>query len=269
MISSGTSHLMVISGLHIGLLAFIAFVFFRGVWSLSPKLCRKLPAQYVGVIFSIFAAFGYSLLAGFSVPTKRAVIMLLAVTMFWFFKKRVSVARSLLIAFVVILLLDFESTYSISFWLSFSAVATLVFISILLQHYKSKLAVTLLPQIYLTIFLIPISVYYFGSFSVVSILANIVAIPLVSFIVMPLLLFCLVVSYFGLKIWFLPIFFLRLLYSYLEFLSSHSSHIQLIEYWSYFSLTSLLIVLIGVVLIIFPFARSIKLLGLAMCLVFF
>ncbi|AHB99054.1 hypothetical protein M973_01065 [Francisella orientalis LADL 07-285A] len=57
LISSGTSHLMVISGLHIGLLTFIAFVLFRGLWSLSPRLCRKLPAQYIGVIASVIVAF--------------------------------------------------------------------------------------------------------------------------------------------------------------------------------------------------------------------
>ena len=191
---------MVISGLHIGLLAFIAFLIFRGVWSLSPKLCRKLPAQYIGVTSSVIVAFSYSLLVGFSLPTQRAVIMLLVVVVFWLVKKRISIVRSLFIAFVVILLLDFKSVYSAGLWLSFSAVALLVIISILLQQYKSKLVHFLIPQVYLTIFLIPISVYYFDSFSAVSILANIVAIPLVSFVILPLLLFCLVISFIGLKL---------------------------------------------------------------------
>lgn len=266
LINSGTSHLMVISGLHIGLLAFIAFLVFRGVWSLSPKLCRKLPAQYIGAIFSILVAFSYSLLAGFSLPTQRAVIMLLIVVILWFVKKRVSIVRSVFIAFILILLLDFESIYSTSLWLSFSAVVLLVVISMLLQQYKSKLAHFFIPQIYLTIFLIPISVYYFGSFSLVSILANIVAIPLVSFVILPLLLFCLIISFIGIKLWFIPIFFLKLLYVYLEFLTKH---IQLVEYWSYFSLISLIIVLVGITLLIFPFSKSIRLLGLVMCLVFF
>ncbi|QIW11064.1 ComEC/Rec2 family competence protein [Francisella sp. LA112445] len=266
LINSGTSHLMVISGLHIGLLAFIAFLVFRGVWSLSPKLCRKLPAQYIGVISSIIVAFSYSLLVGFSLPTQRAVIMLLIIVILWFTKKRVSIVRSVFIAFVVILLLDFKSIYSTSLWLSFSAVVLLVIISILLQQYKSKLAHFLIPQIYLTIFLIPISVYYFGSFSLVSILANIIAIPLVSFVILPLLLFCLIISFIGLKLWFIPIFFLKLLYVYLEFLTKH---IQLVEYWSYFSLTSLIIVLVGITLLILPFSKSVRLLGLVMCLVFF
>jgi competence protein ComEC len=266
LISSGTSHLMVISGLHIGLLAFIAFLIFRGMWSLSPRLCRKLPAQYIGVISSIIVAFSYSLLAGFSLPTQRAVIMLLVVVVFWFVKKRISIVKSLFITFVVIVLLDFKSLYSTGLWLSFFAVALLVIISILLQQYKSKLAHFLIPQIYLTMFLIPISVYYFGSFSLVSIFANIVAIPLVRFVILPLLLFCLIISFIGIKLWFIPILLLKLLYVYLEFLTKH---IQLVEYWSYFSLTSLIIVLVGVTLLVFPFSKSVRLLGLVMCLVFF
>lgn len=266
LISSGTSHLMVISGLHIGLLALIAFVFFRLLWSLSPKLCRKIPAQYIGVIASLVSAFVYSLLAGFSLPTQRAVIMLLVVAILWLLRKRVSIFRSLSFAFILILLLDFEAIYSVSLWLSFSAVSLLVVIAMILQQYKSKLVSTLLAQTYLAVLLVPISVYYFGSFSLVSILANIVAIPLVSFVIVPLLLFCLLVSFVGVSLWALPIFFLKLLMGYLSFLTSYGS---LVEYWSYFSLTSLIIVVLGLVLVLFPFAKSIRILGLALCLVFF
>jgi competence protein ComEC len=266
LISSGTSHLMVISGLHIGLLALLAYILFRGLWSLSPRLSDKLPAQYIGVIFSVFIAFVYSLLAGFSLPTQRALIMLSVVALLWLLKKKISLIRCLIIAFTIILILDFRAIYSVSLWLSFLAVAALIVIGVLLQQYKSKLASTLLAQFYLAIFLIPISTYFFGSFSLVSILANIVAIPLVSFIIVPLLLFCLLISFIGIKLWVLPIFFLNLLYSYLEFLTDH---IGLINYWSNFSILSLLIVIIGIFLVIFPFAKPIRILGLVMCLVFF
>lgn len=266
LISSGTSHLMVISGLHIGLLAFIAFVTFRLLWSLSPKLCRKIPAQYISVIASLISAFMYSLLAGFSLPTQRAVIMLLVVAILWLLGKRVSIARSLSFSFVLILFLDFEAVYSVSLWLSFSAVSFLVLIAIVLQQYKSKLVSTLLAQTYLAIFLVPISVYYFGSFSLVSILANIIAIPLVSFVIVPLLLFCLLISFVGISLWAVPICFLKLLMCYLGFLTNH---VGLIEYWSYFSFISLIIIILGLVLALFPFSKSVRVLGLAMCLVFF
>ncbi|AEI35076.1 ComEC/Rec2 family competence protein [Francisella salina] len=265
LISSGTSHLMVISGLHIGLLAFIAFVIFRGLWSLSPRLCRKLPAQYVGVISSVIVAFIYSLLAGFSLPTQRALIMLLVVALFWLLGRRISIVKSLIVALGIIMLVNFESIYSVSLWLSFSAVVLLVIISIVLQQYKSKLTKTLLAQIYLAIFLVPISVYYFGGFSVISILANIVAIPLVSFVIVPLLLVCLLLSYVGLSLWIIPSLIIKLSIYYLSFLTSYAGFI---EYWSYFSFFSLIIIIFGTVLVIFPFSNSIRLLGLALCLVF-
>ncbi len=265
LISSGTSHLMVISGLHIGLLAFITFVIFRGLWSLSSRLCRKLPAQYTGVIASVVVAFIYSLLAGFSLPTQRALIMLLVVALFWLLGRRISIVKSLIVALGIIMLVNFESIYSVSLWLSFSAVVLLVIISIVLQQYKSTLAKTLLAQIYLAIFLVPISVYYFGGFSVISILANIVAIPLVSFVIVPLLLVCLLLSYVGLSLWIIPSLIIKLLIYYLSFLTGYAGFI---EYWSYFSFFSLIIIIFGTVLVIFPFSNSIRLLGLALCLVF-
>ncbi|MBY7734245.1 ComEC/Rec2 family competence protein [Francisella philomiragia] len=265
LISSGTSHLMVISGLHIGLLAFTAFALFRGLWSLSPRLCRKLPAQYAGVIASVIVAFIYSLLAGFSLPTQRALIMLLVVAILWLLGKRISIVKSLSIALGIIILIDFESIYSVSLWLSFSAVMLLVIISIALQQYRSKLAKTLLAQTYLAIFLVPISVYYFGGFSVISILANIVAIPLVSFVIVPLLLVCLLLSYVGLSFWIIPSLVIKLLVAYLSLLTSYAGFI---EYWSYFSFFSLIIIIFGIILVIFPFSNSVRLLGLALCLVF-
>ncbi|MDE4938201.1 ComEC/Rec2 family competence protein, partial [Francisella tularensis] len=100
------------------------------------------------------------LLAVFSLPTERAIIMLLLVAMLLLFGKRITIVKSLLVAFVIILLIDFESIYSISLWLSFSAVILLVIISIVLQQYKSKLIKILLAQTFLAIFLVPISVYY-------------------------------------------------------------------------------------------------------------
>lgn len=191
--------------------------------------------------------------------------MLLVVALFWLLGRRISIVKSLIVALGIIMLVNFESIYSVSLWLSFSAVVLLVIISIVLQQYKSTLAKTLLAQIYLAIFLVPISVYYFGGFSVISILANIVAIPLVSFVIVPLLLVCLLLSYVGLSLWIIPSLIIKLLIYYLSFLTGYAGFI---EYWSYFSFFSLIIIIFGTVLVIFPFSNSIRLLGLALCLVF-
>ena len=263
---SGTSHLMVISGLHIGLLGLVAFFVARIIWSFFPSLCRKLPAQYIAVIFSIIAALMYSLLAGFSIPTQRAVIMVAVVGVLWLFRRRAPIAKSLCLALIIILILDFSAIYSASLWLSFSAVMFLVFVSIILQQYKSKLISSLLGQVYLAILLIPASVFYFNAFSIVSILANLVAIPLASMIIVPSLLLSLVLSFIGINLWIIPDFFLKVLKSYLSILVKH---IGLIEYWSYFSFINLLLVIIGLVIVFLPVRKSFRLLGLSLCLVFF
>lgn len=264
-LDSGTSHLMVISGLHIGLLALISFVLARFSWSLSPRLCRKLPAQNVAVAFSIVAAFIYSLLAGFGLPTQRALIMLSVVGVFWFLRKRVSVLRSLIVAFIIILCLDFKAINNAGLWLSFSAVFFLIFIAVLMQSSK-KWLVGFSTQLYLSILLIPVSVYFFDGFSVISVVANIVAIPLVSFIIVPLLLLCLALSFVGIYLWAVPSFFLSVLEQYLQFLVSH---IGLVEYWSYFSSVSLILVVLGLLLVLLPISKSFRCLGLGLCLVFF
>ncbi|MGQ4001800.1 ComEC/Rec2 family competence protein [Francisellaceae bacterium CB299] len=264
-LESGTSHLMVISGLHVGLLALIAFVIARFTWSLSPRLCRKLPAQNIAVAFSMFVALIYSLLAGFGLPTQRALIMLSVVGVFWFLRKRVSILRSLAIAFVLILLFDFNAISSVGLWLSFSAVLFLVFVAVLMQT-SSKWFVTLSTQLYLSILLIPVSVYFFGGFSAISVVANIVAIPLVSFIIVPLLLLCLALSFVGIDLWVLPSLFLGWLEQYLQFLVNHFS---LVEYWSYFSSISLILVVFGLFLVLLPISKSLRFLGLGLCMVFF
>ncbi|MFT5950887.1 MAG: competence protein ComEC [Francisella sp.] len=264
-LESGTSHLMVISGLHVGLLALIAFVIARFAWSLSPRLCRKLPAQNIAVVFSITIALIYSLLAGFGLPTQRALIMLSVVGVFWFLRKKVSILRSLVIAFVLILLFDFNAISSAGLWLSFSAVLFLVFVGVLMQS-SSKWFVTLITQLYLSILLIPVSVYFFGGFSAISVVANIVAIPLVSFIIVPLLLLCLALSFIGIHLWMLPSLFLAGLERYLQFLVSH---VGLVEYWSYFSFVSLILVVLGLFLVLLPISKSLRFLGLGLCLVFF
>jgi competence protein ComEC len=73
---TGTSHLLAISGLHIGLMAGFAFFIVRWIWPLTWRLAHLFQAQHVASACSIIAALVYALLAGFTVPTQRALIML-------------------------------------------------------------------------------------------------------------------------------------------------------------------------------------------------
>ncbi|MGA2655784.1 MAG: ComEC/Rec2 family competence protein, partial [Gammaproteobacteria bacterium] len=72
---TGTSHLLAISGLHIGLVSGFIFFLMRSLWASIPRLPLYCPAPIIGAIFAIIAAFIYSALAGFAIPTQRALIM--------------------------------------------------------------------------------------------------------------------------------------------------------------------------------------------------
>jgi len=264
--NTGTSHLVVISGLHIGLLALVAFVIFRILWSLSPRLCRAIPAQYVAVVLSLISAFAYSLLAGFTVPTQRAVIMLMVFSIFWLMSKRISIVRSIIYAFILVMIIDYKSIFGAGTWLSFSAVIFLIFISAIVSQYKSKFTKMILAQIVLSIFLIPITIYYFNGFSAVSISANIIAIPFVSFIIVPILFLSLILSFIGIKLWFLVNFLIQILLSYLDLLNGEFSFVT---YSANFSIWSLLLVLLGLGILFLPIAKSFRLLGLALVMIIF
>ncbi|MDE4938648.1 competence protein, partial [Francisella tularensis subsp. holarctica] len=76
------------------------------------------------------------------------------------------------------------------------------------------------------------------------ILANIVAIPLVSFVIVPLIRLWLLLSFIGINLWLLPMMVLKLLVAYVSFLTNYAGFIS---YWSYFSFFSLVIIILGII----------------------
>ncbi len=124
--NSGTTHLIAISGLHIGLVGAIGFFIARWVWSVNYKGLNFLPAKTVASVFSFLGAFIYSGLAGFSVPTQRALIMLAMALLHINLKNQSSKSSLLAIAMIVIITINPVSALSAGFWLSFLAVSTIL-----------------------------------------------------------------------------------------------------------------------------------------------
>ncbi|MGQ9425192.1 DNA internalization-related competence protein ComEC/Rec2 [Gilvimarinus sp. F26214L] len=125
---TGTSHLMAISGLHVGLVAVLGFWLGHAVRALLSMARTRLALIYYlpGVLSCLCAVF-YAAMAGFSLPTQRALIMVLLANLAILTGRVGSSARALAWAFLLVLLIDPLSGYEMGFWLSFGAVAFLLF----------------------------------------------------------------------------------------------------------------------------------------------
>ncbi|MGF1546526.1 MAG: DNA internalization-related competence protein ComEC/Rec2 [Thiotrichales bacterium] len=186
-IQTGTNHLMAISGLHIGLVALLSFALVKQLWRWLPRVALWLPAQRAGALASLLFACGYALLAGFSIPTQRALIMQAVIVLALWFGWRLSAVSTLAAALLAVLVYDSLAVLAVSFWLSFGAVAWLLWLARMHQGTRGPRAWVGM-QLGISVGLLPLTVWFFGQGSVVSPLANLLAVPWVSFLVVPLVL---------------------------------------------------------------------------------
>lgn len=185
---TGITHLMSISGLHVTMLAGLAYALVNWLWRRSARLPLRLPAQHAAAVGGFLAALLYCLLAGFAVPAQRTLYMLGVVALARLTTREIAASRVLLLALLLVLLLDPWAVLAPGFWLSFGAVALLFHIGSgrlgpahwLIEWGRAQWAVTL--------GMLPALLALFQQFSLVSPLANAVAIPLVSFVITPLAL---------------------------------------------------------------------------------
>lgn len=185
---TGTSHLMAISGLHIGLVAAIAFWIGRFAWLRSTPLVHWMPGMKIGALAGLIMACVYALLAGFSVPTQRALIMLSVLMSALWMERVPRPSRTLAIALLAVLTWDPSSPLGAGFWLSFGAVAVILFmVSGRRGASHSMMAWTRL-QLGVSIALAPAGLLFFQQVSLGAPLANLIAIPWMSATVVPLTL---------------------------------------------------------------------------------
>ena len=191
---TGIGHLVSISGLHITMIASLIGLGVGALWRRSPRLLARAAAQTAAVIAGLVAAFLYALLAGWGVPAQRTVVMLATVAVAWLFRSRVSAATSLALAAAVVCLIDPWAVLAPGFWLSYGAVAAILWVVQGRPTYSARAGVrpilkaAVRVQIAVTLALVPATVLLFHQLSIVSPLANAAAIPTVSWAVTPLAL---------------------------------------------------------------------------------
>jgi len=123
---TGTTHLMVISGLHISLVGMLTLLIVSAVARRSYWLMHRTTALQVGMLVSMGPVVGYALLAGFGIPVRRAVLMLAVAVVMTLWQRRVSVWAGFVYAILIVLLFDPMAPLQAGFWLSFGAVAGLI-----------------------------------------------------------------------------------------------------------------------------------------------
>ncbi|TAN84336.1 MAG: DNA internalization-related competence protein ComEC/Rec2, partial [Gallionella sp.] len=185
---TGVNHLMSISGLHITMLASAGFALTYWLWRRSVRLTLRLPARKAAALAALLVALGYALLSGFGVPAQRTVYMVGAVAAALWLNRNFSPGQILGIALLGVLVPDPWATVSAGFWLSFGAVALILYVSAYRLGKPYWLTEYATVQWAMTIGLIPLLLGLFQQVSLVSPLANAAAIPLVGLIVVPLAL---------------------------------------------------------------------------------
>ena len=192
---TAVGHLVAISGLHVSLVALAVGGLAGWLWRRVPRLVLRVPARRVAVLCGLAAASAYALLAGLGLPTQRALIMLAVAALAVAFGRQSEPSRVLALALLCVLLVDPWAVLSAGFWLSFGAVAVIVLVACGRLVDDGVLRGAARIQLAITLVLAPVLFMLFGAFSLAGPLANAFAIPLVSFVIAPLVLLAIVLPW--------------------------------------------------------------------------
>ena len=190
--ATGTTHLVAISGLHVTMFALVAFAAARFAWRWLPFV-RRVEREPFAMLLGLGAAGAYALLSGFSVPAQRTWVMLALFATARLAARHAGAGRQWSLALIAVLCLDPRAPLSAGFWLSFVAVGV-----ILMAESDSaapgawatliRLSNAARLQCAILLALAPLTFAVFGGLSLAGLAVNLVAIPVVSFVLVPLVL---------------------------------------------------------------------------------
>ena len=199
---TGLGHVLAVSGLHIGLVGWMSFTLASRLLALSYRLSVAVVAARWAALLSIFPVVMYTCLAGFQISSRRAMIMACTYLIAVFIGRRKDLWSTLAAAGLIIVVLDPHSLFTISFQLSFTAVAGIIWLAPPLikgaapvidafpagpaRAAASYIVGLAALSLVVTVFLAPLLAHYFSRLSLITLPANMTVVPLLGTLVVPL-----------------------------------------------------------------------------------
>lgn len=211
---SGLAHFLSISGLHMSMIAAIAFFTIRLLLTLIPSVALKYDCKKISALFAIFMSFIYLLISGMEIPAQRAFIMTFVVLLGVLFSRNAISMRMLSFAAFIVLLISPQSLISAGFQMSFAAVLVLIafyerFSSPINKFFKSKNIIKiiiaymiglLVSDFVASVATLPFAIYHFNKIAVYTTLGNMLAGPIIGLLIMPFVLISLFLMPFNLYV---------------------------------------------------------------------
>ena len=185
--ATGLTHLIAISGFHVGMVGGFFALLAAGVWWCLPALARVAPRPQGAAVVALLASTGYAAVAGWELPTVRTVLMIAVVAAARLARRQLRIADALAYAATAVVLVDPMAVLSAGFWLSFAGVAWLVWCLPDARDLSAARGLVA-SQWVATLGLLPLTATLFGQASLAGPIANLVAIPWWSLVVVPLAL---------------------------------------------------------------------------------
>lgn len=211
--NSGLAHFLAISGLHMSMIAGMAFFALRLLLALIPQFSARYNSKKSAAVLAIFVSFVYLLISGGQVSTQRAFIMTFVVLLGILFDRTAISMRMISLAAVIILVISPHALISAGFQMSFAAVTVLVafyerFAAAIHRLFSGKklwqiipayIAGLLISDLMASLATLPFAIYHFNQIAVYTTLGNLLAGPIIGLLIMPFVLLALFLMPFGLS----------------------------------------------------------------------
>ncbi len=216
---AGLAHMLAISGLHVGLVSGALFFFLRLVMASFSSFALRYPVKKVAAVCALLGAIFYMVLAGATVPTQRAVLMSAIVFLAVILDRSPISLRLVAFSALIVLIVSPNSLLSASFHMSFAAVTCLIYFYELSRTFWREsyqktgfvrkvmlyFIAVCMTTVIASLATAPFALYHFGQVSFIGSLANLVAVPLLAFVIMPFALVSMIFLPLGLEYWPLQI----------------------------------------------------------------